>query len=71
MRLIEYAVKRKYGITVLLTEANWSRLPIHMKFVDLNYNSFWFRIDGMIYNWNSQKFKKAFEEARAWELLAK
>jgi len=71
MRLIEYGSRTLFGNPINWIEAHWKPLPVTVKFDALHYNKYWFRINGKIYNWNSPKFEKAFEEARAWELLAK
>lgn len=71
MRIIECASKRLFGNRIDMSEAEWKKLPVTVKFDALNYNNFWFRINEKIYNWNSKEFTDAFNEARAWELLSK
>ena len=71
MRLIECGRKILNGKPINWIEADWKPLPVTVNFDALHYNKYWFRINGKVYNWNSPAFTKAFNEARAWELLAK
>jgi len=71
MRIIHYGSRTLFGDTIPQEELSWKELPLTVKYDALHHSTYLFRINDKVYSWCSSGFAKAFEEARAWELLAR